>query len=605
MSLMLAGTLLVCSGCGTASQQAAEIERSDGTETAGSGENTAGGETADSGENTDSVQTAGTMDESESAETDGKYEKVRPEETVTLDVYSQLSGYAGEQQGWFAKEMLDRFNVKLNFINDGSEDFYERMAAEGDLGDIIIFGTDTDQYHSAIDNGLLLDWESNGLLEEYGSYMKEHMTKALEKNKKNSGGHIYGFGNDVAAESGEYGDFDYHPDVRWDLYQQAGAPEIVELEDYVDVLKKMKDIAPTSDSGEETYGVSLFADWDGDMMMFAKSTCTNFFGVDELGIGLYEAATGTFQGALQEDGYYIRALHFYNELYRNDLLDPDSKEQGYEGCIEDYKDGRAFFCIFGWLAAPQYNTVQHTADGKMMLPLAAKNQNTLVYGLNENGSNRVWTIGSKTEHPELVMSIMNWLCTPEGRLVSEYGPKGVGWDYDLEKNTCILELGYKAKSGEDIELPESSGYEGKWVDGIPQFNNTTWILNTKNTESNGQTFNYQYWPNVLSLPVSDIEEQWRKANEADSAREYLSKFQYTVSKPNTYTSSNKSEELGEEWANVTACIRDGSWDAVYAETEEEFWQIVEEMCRKADECGYADCVAWCEAEAAARKASEE
>lgn len=528
-----------------------------------------------------------------------------PEETVVLDVYSQLTNYQGEQQGWFAQEMLERFNVKLNFIYDGSDDFYSRMAESGDLGDIVIFGTDTDQYHSAIEEGLLLDWETDSLLQNYGSDILELMPDAIEKNRSKCDGHVFGFGYDVAYESGEYGDFDYHPDIRWDLYQQIGSPKVVELEDYVDVLKKMKEICPTSDSGQETYGVSLFSDWDGDMMMFAKSTCTNFFGVDELGIGLYNAADGTFQGALEDDGYYIRVLHFYNELYRNDLLDPESQTQGYSGCIEDYQDGRAFFCIFSWMAAPQYNTVEHTADNKIMLPLAAENQNTLVYGLNKNGGNRVWAIGSQTEYPELVMAIINWLCTPEGYLVFNYGPKGVCWDYDLNKNTCILDFGYKVKNGDVLEMPEDSGYTGTWQDGTPQLNNTTWTINTTNPESNGQTYNYQYWPNVLSITVSDIEQEWRDTYNVSSIREYLSGFNYTVSKPNTYSASSKSEELGTKWGNVTSCIREGSWSAVFAETEEEFWTIIADMQQKANEAGYEDCVAWCENEAQLRKASEE
>lgn len=179
-------------------------------------------------------------------------------------------------KGWYAQILLDKFNVKLNFINDSSDDLYSRLEQAGDLGDIIIWGTDSDQYHSAIDSELLFDWESGNVLEKYGSYIKEHMTKALSKNKKNSNGHIYGFGYDVATESGNYGDFDYHPDIRWDLYKQIGMPEVTELEDYIDVLKQMKEICPVSDSGKETYGVSLFSDWDGDMVMYVKSTCTAF-----------------------------------------------------------------------------------------------------------------------------------------------------------------------------------------------------------------------------------------------------------------------------------------------------------------------------------------
>lgn len=529
---------------------------------------------------------------------------IRPEHPVTLEVYSQLSGYQGEQQGWFAQVLLERFNVKLQFINDGSEDFYDRRAESGSLGDIVIWGTDSDQYHSAIEDGLLLDWEKDGLLKTYGAYMQEHMNKALEKNRKNSGGHIYGFGYDVAAEGGEYGDFDYHPDIRWDLYEKIGKPQVKELEDYVEVLKRMKEICPVSDAGKETYGVSLFADWDGDMMMFAKSTCTNFFGKDEFGIGLYDVSDGSFEGCLQKGGCYERALRFYHALYRNGLLDPQSRTQGYEGCVQDYQDGTAFFCIFSWLAAPQYNTVIHTADGKMMLPLAAENQNTLVYGLNENGGNRLWTIGAKTEYPQLVMAVLDWLCTPQGRLTQEYGPKGVGWDYDLEKNTCLIDLPVDA-AGEDRVMPESSGYTGTWSQGIPQFNNTTWTIHTVNPESDGQTYSTATWPNVMGADVSAVEQRWRDANQAESAREYLSEFRYSIAKPHTYTASSKSGRLGEIWGKVTQIIRDGSWDCIFAQTEEAFERVFADMCQQAEAAGYEECVQWCEKEAALRKALEE
>lgn len=551
-------------------------------------------------EDSKETTTSKTADASESIPQD-----ILPDEVVTLDVYSQLSNYSGEQTGWFAKEMLDKFHVKLNIINDREESYYDKQASNGDIGDIVIWGTDSDQYQSAIQQGLLLDWEKDGLLDNYGSYMKEHMQKALQKNKNNSNGHLYGFGYDVAAESGEIADFDYHPDIRWDLYEQIGKPEVNTLEDYVDVLKQMKEICPTSDSGEETYGVSLFNDWDGDMMMFAKSTCTNFFGVDEFGVGLYDVETGQFQGCLDEDGYYLRVLRFYNQLYQNGLVDPDSRTQGYEGCVEDYQDGRAFFCIFGWLGAPQYNTIGHTADGKAMLPLAAKDQKTLVYGLNENGGNRLWTIGSKCEYPELAMAIINWMCTPEGRLISEYGPKGICWDYDMDGNTCLLESGYQGKNGETFTLPKESGYEGNFADGCPQFNNTTWAVGTVNPDSNGLTYNYTYWPNVESKKVSKIEEQWQTENDANTAKDYLTQFAYAVSKPNTYSASTKSDELGSEWAKVTEYIRNGSWDAIFADSDAEFDAIVADMKKSAEKAGYADCVKWCEKEAKARKATEE
>ena len=38
-------------------------------------------------------------------------------EPITLTVFSQVANFAGEQTGWFAKELKDRFNVTLKFIS--------------------------------------------------------------------------------------------------------------------------------------------------------------------------------------------------------------------------------------------------------------------------------------------------------------------------------------------------------------------------------------------------------------------------------------------------------------------------------------------------------
>lgn len=85
-------------------------------------------------------------------------------------------------------------------------------------------------------------------------------------------------------------------------------------------------------------------------------------------------------------------------------------------------------------------------------------------------------------------------------------------------------FGYKVKNGNELDMPADSGYEGKWQDGMPMYNNTTCALDTTNPDSNGQTYNYEYWPNVLALSKSEIEEDWREARGADSAKEYLCSF---------------------------------------------------------------------------------
>ena len=583
----LVGSLVGCSGSTTSSTTTGADTTADNSKTESAATETA----------------ATTEADTDTAEVD--LSDIIPDETVTLNVYSQLANYEGEQIGWFAQIMKDKFNVKLNIISNGDGVFDTRMES-GDLGDIVLFGSDGEEYTRAYSNGMLLDWNEDDILSDYGPHIVEYMQEALDKNQEISGGTVYGFGHDVASSAGQYADFDYHPDVRYDLYKAVGSPEINDLMDWVDVLKAMKEVEPTSDSGKETYGVSLFKDWDGNMMMFAKATATNFYGLDEFHFGFYDAATGEFEDCLKEGGHYEECLRFYNKLYQEGLLDPDSMTQGYDGCMEDYQDGSAFWCIFSWMGAAQYNTQEHLDAGKKMLPVAAKNQNTLVYGLNPTGSNRVWTIGANTQYPELCMAIIDYLATPEGRLEYEYGPKDVCWEYLDDGSVELTDFGLQCKelgNPEEMEMP--APYSGLWKDGCPQMNNTTWSLNTVIPGNDkGQTFNFKYWDKYLSLDVDATEQQWRDDMGVESYKDYLSQFKYTISKPHTYAESIKSDELSTVWEQVKMCVQNGSWQAVYAKDDAEFDSVMEQMRADADSYGYQDCVEWCTNEAALRKAAE-
>ena len=256
-------------------------------------------------------------------------------EPIELTVYSQLANFSGEQVGWFAKLMLDKFNVKLMIIPDSDGVFDTRMES-GNLGDIVVFGSTGADYKRAVANDMLFDWEEDDLLAEYGPYIKENMGIALEANRslnndiagKNK---ILGFGHGVAkADAGSIEEFFYTWDLRWDLYKQLGYPVVKTLDDMVTLFKDMKAICPTDDNGKETYAMSLWPDWDGNMVMYVKSMATAWYGYDEFHLGLYDCDNGKFYGALDEEGPYIEMLKFFNKLYREGLLDPDSMTQTYD-----------------------------------------------------------------------------------------------------------------------------------------------------------------------------------------------------------------------------------------------------------------------------------
>ena len=340
VSLLLAAAMTVSmAACGGSNQTSASKNNS----------NNAAGDAADEDATESGVSEETSEDEAEDLA------DIIPEETVTLDVFDQLANYSGEQIGWFGQIMLDKFNVKLNIIPD-SDGVYETRMESGNLGDLVLWGNDSDEYQQAVSKGMLFDWNEDDILSDYGPYIKQNMPYALEKNANLSGGTVYGFGFDVARDATARQDFMYTWDLRWDLYKELGYPEIKNMDDMVEVLAQMKEICPKDDNGKTTYGVSLFNDWDGDMVMFVKSTASAYYGYDEFGFGLYDSETQEYHPCLEKDGPYLTALKFYNNLYQRGLLDPDSQTQKYDGMVEDYQNGTAFLNVFNFLGSAMYNS---------------------------------------------------------------------------------------------------------------------------------------------------------------------------------------------------------------------------------------------------------
>ena len=338
------------------------------------------------------------------------------------------------------------------------------------------------------------------------------------------------------------------------------------------------------------------------MVMYVKSMATAWYGYDELHLGLYDSDTGEFHGALEENGPYLEMLKFFNTLYQRGLLDPDSMTQTYNEMIDKVLNGGVFFSIFNYAGSLAYNTEEHIKDDKMMLTMKPEDAIPIVYGMDTAGGNRIWSIGSKTEYPELCLEIINWLCTPEGRMVSEYGPEGVTWYYDDEKNTNFTTLGASAIRDVNTVMPDDLGTFG---DGRQQINNITWSLDAKNPDSNGETYNWQNWKSNLAEASCSIEQDWRDKTSAVSVQDYLNHHAYKVAPATTYTDGVRSDELEVTWNQVTDCIVKGSWNAIYASTDAEYESIVSKMISDAYEYGYEECITWNENEAAIRHQLEE
>ncbi|MBR6808882.1 MAG: extracellular solute-binding protein, partial [Clostridia bacterium] len=222
----------------------------------------------------------------------------REDGPITLTVYSQLANYSGMQGGWSSTLLEDKFNVKVNIIPD-SDGTYETRMESGNLGDIVVWGSNGEDYQNAVDKGMLLDWEEDDLMQTWAPYITENYTAALEANRKNNGNDkIHGFGFNVATTEGAHQSFFYTWDLRWDLYKELGYPAVKDLDGLLEVFKQMKAICPTDENGNETYAVSVWPDWDGSMVMYVKALATAYYGYDELGIGHINPTNGEYYDCL-------------------------------------------------------------------------------------------------------------------------------------------------------------------------------------------------------------------------------------------------------------------------------------------------------------------
>lgn len=529
----------------------------------------------------------------------------KSDDCITLTIYSQLANYSGEMQGWFAQILKDKWNVKVNLIPDSEGVFETRMEA-GDLGDIAVFGADDTDYKTAVQAGMLLDWEEDNLLADYGPYILENMPFALEKNREISGtGKIYGFGHNVASSSSSHEAFFYTWDIRWDLYKELGYPEVNDLDDLVSVFEQMKAICPTDDSGNPTYAMSLWPDWDGNYVMYVKAMATAYYGYDEMGFGHYNPETGEYYDALAKDSPYLEMLKFFNTLYRKELLDPDSMTQNYDKMIEKVQNGGVFFSIFNYAGCDAFNKEEHYSKNQIMRSLVPTEARPITYGMSVYGGNRVWTIGAKTQYPELCMEIINWLCTPEGRITMDYGPKGVCWDYDENGKTYLTEFGLQCKEDRTTMMPEEWG-GATFNDGAFQVNNTTWTANDINPES-GEKYQYEFWASA-QLPdgLCENDKDWREYTGCTTQEEYMEKTDYIVDIATTYAARKIDDQaLKTACEQVATCLKEYSWKAIYAESDEEFDAIVSEMRGKAKGYGYDKCIEWYKEEAAIKNALQE
>lgn len=527
-----------------------------------------------------------------------------------IDVFDGLANAMGVQPGWFAKMVHDKFNLKLNIIAPnvagGGDTLYNTRVSAGNLGDFIV--TDQGQkLDDLVTGGLVMDMSS----------MYKNMTNAAAfdaavKHINDGKNGVFALPTQVSdlkpTQSSEGLDPTFGPFLRWDLYKKVGYPQIGTLEDLLPVLKKMQDAAPTAPNGKKVYALSLFKDWDGNMMNNAKQpTC--YYGYDEMGFVLAKADGSDYQSIVDSGSQYVRALRFFAKANQMGLLDPESPTQNYDTLFSKFQNGQVLFSFWPWQCQAAYNTTSNVKRGLGFEIAPMKDMLIFSYGVSVYGATQVIAIGSKAKDPQRVAAFIDWLYSPEGTYTNNSqtqgaaGPKGLTWKLDSSGRPELTDFGWKALAGSGATVPASWG-GGTYQNGSSWLN-TTLVLPIDKDKATGSEFSYKFWKTYQDATANPLSKDWSShMGGATSTMDYLTKNKKIIVAPGaSYVTPTDTSEIQTLRNQIKAVIVQQSWKMSLSTSDSDFNSQLKSMQDTVNGLGYQKVLAVDMANAKAQNAA--
>lgn len=496
---------------------------------------------------------------------------------MVLEVYSQPANFQGEQPGWTAKILKEKFNVTLNIIAPqvAGGDIFAARSASGYLGDIVIL--DNADIQACIKSGLIYDitegMKKMTSFEDF-KYQLDYYNSSLDGVNEGS---YYAWPTEMTNTSpttftptipGTA------PTIPWDYYAEVGAPEIKNLSDLVTTLKAIQDLHPTNAAGDPSYGITLWPDWDGTSIENANQL-TKWYGQEVNGSILLDAS-GKMIELTDDSGAYRKILQFFYEANQAGIVDPDSGTQNWDSVNSKFNSKRAFLIWNDWQQG-FWNTTDRGNNGEnyMMVPVADMS----IYQPSDPfyGSGRAFAIG--TDDPakqERAMMVLDWMSSPEGLEAIHGGIKGFTYEDAEDGNGYVRTAAGETALMDNSPVPEEFG-GGFYADGMIQVNQ--WMVagiatNTKNNTTYSATF----WPAEVKKAETKTILEWRERFDAQNPVDYLTKTNTISVVPFVNVNlTPDSTDIALIRSNCGQLVKDASWKMVFAKNQAEFDSIWNEL----------------------------
>ncbi len=520
-------------------------------------------------------------------------------EPVQIDVFSLPSNDAGlYDQTWWGKMITEKTGAVLNVLPSGGDEGSKKLQAfmaSGELPDVVIF-MDNKDVQNAIRANLLVNLDEH--LDKLPNVAKnaDSALQYYRDNVSNGTGKLYTTPSNVGPQD-QGPDPDYGPFIRWDLYKQAGMPEINTYEDYLPVLKAMQKLYPKTPDGKKVYGFTLWKDWDGAGMAAATGLAPfegKDCGDDIGGLPYLQADYNTMESinSLDPNGEYLRAVRFFYQANQMGLLDPDSLTQNFDTARSKATEGRVLYSTWSWFCS-DYNTDEHlnaeNPTGFLCVP--PKNSKSIIASTLPVGEPWSFSISSKTKKLDTCLRYLDFLYSVEGVQELEAGPKGVTWDVDGSGKPSLTEDGWKYYNNGDTELPDGGTLEDG--QGIVNFSALSdGFINPATQEP----LNHQLWSSSkekLSASPNKLLKDWQSVYGHKTSVDYLKANNMITPHPLAATLIPPvTDEIDAKAISISDIVRTYSWLMVFAKDDAEYKKLSDEMIDKAKGLGLDEVYQW-------------
>ncbi len=509
---------------------------------------------------------------------------------MTIEVYSQPANFQGEQVGWTAKLLKEKFNVTLSIIAPqvAGADIFAARSASGYLGDIVVL--DNVDIQACISSGLIYDISDEMKSFESFSAYEPQLTYYNASFEGVEEGTYYAWPCEMANTSvttftpsipGTA------PTVAWDYFQEIGAPELNNLSDLVSALKAMQDLHPTNEAGDASYGITLWPDWDGNTIENVNQL-TKWYGQEVNGSVMIDT-DGNMISLVDDNSAYRKILQFFFEANQAGVVDPDSGTQNWDSVNQKFNSKRAFLIWNDWQQG-FWNTTERGNAGEnyMMVPI----NDMKIYQTSDPyfGTGRAFACGTDDkEKQERVAMLLDWMSSPEGAQNIHGGIYGFIYEDAEDGNGYTRTLAGESALMDNSPVPEEFG-GGLYADGMLQINQ--WMVAGVSTNPlTGNPFAATYWPAEIEKAKTTTLNEWSARYNAEDPMDYLTKNGLAGIVP--YVNVNYEADTTDISLIRTSCgpiVCDASWKMIFAKDQAEFDAIWEQMKKDVEGFGFNDLV---------------